>query len=160
MDIDLNRGVTIKIDPNTGARVYMYKDTPGVFLNDHGSEVDDVLAKSCGFPLKELKKKRLKREALAKASAEIEAEFEGEEAEQNFKVVRETKDGYKVKQFAFGRCWVFGPDDDKMHDKPLTKAEAYHLLKVLRAPPSAGPEDAGPGFKVELPEVEETKEAK
>ncbi len=143
MGIDLNRGVSIKMDPNSGARVFMYKDTPGVFLNEHGDEVDVSLANRCGYQIKELSKLRLKREALAKASAEIEAEFEGEKAEQNFKVITETKDGYKIKQFAFGRCWVFGPEEDKMHDKPLTKGEAVHLLKVLRASPKPDA-DAGP----------------
>ncbi len=146
MEIDLNRGVTIKADPSSGARVYMYKDTPGVFLNDHGHEVADSLASRAGFATKDLKRQRLKREAIATASAEIEAEFESEKAEQNSKVVKETKDGYKIKQFAFGRCWVFGPDGDKMHDKPLTKQEAIHLLKVLRAvpkEPTTEPEDVG-----------------
>ncbi len=140
MEIDLNRGVTIKMDPASGARVYMYKDMPGMFLNEHGHEVEDALAARCGFQIKELKKKRLKREALATATAEIEAEFESEKAEQNFKVVKQTEDGYKIKQYAFGRCWVHGPDEDKMHDKPLTKGEAVHLLKVLRAAPKEAEE--------------------
>ncbi len=144
MEINLNRGVTIKIDPSSGARVYMYKDMPGMFLNEHGHEVAESLAARCGFAIKDLARQRLKREALATASAEIEAEFESEKAEQNSKVIKETEDGYKIKQFAFGRCWVFGPDNDKMHDKPLTKQEAFHLLKVLRAVPKKEQEDAGP----------------
>ncbi len=145
MEIDLNRGVTIKADPSSGARVYMYKDAPGVFLNEHAHEVADSLAARAGFAIKDLKRQRLKREALATASAEIEAEFESEKAEQNSKVIKEAEDGYKVVQYAFGRCWVFGPDGDKMHDKPLTKQEAIHLLKVLRqAPKEKVSEDAGP----------------
>ncbi len=132
-EIDVNRGVNIKTDPSTGARVYMYKDTPGVFLNDHGHEVADSLASRCGFPIKELKKQREKREALSRATAEIEAEFEADQASQKSeKVIKESEDGYKIVQFAFGRCWVFGPDGDKLHPKPLTKQEAHHLFKVIR----------------------------
>ncbi len=152
MGIDLNRGVTIRMDPGSGARVFMYKDTPGVFLNEHGDEVETALAKRCGFQIKELIKQRMKREALAKASAAIDAEFESEKTDQNSKVVKETADGYKIKKFAFGRCWVYGPDGDKMHDKPLTKGEAVHLLKVLRATPSADAEPSPLPLKEELEE--------
>ena len=52
--IDLNRGVTIKSDPSTGARIFMYKDEPGVFLNAHGAVVAASLAARCGFPVKDL----------------------------------------------------------------------------------------------------------
>ncbi len=145
MEIDLNRGVTIKTDPFSGARVYMYKDAPGVFLNVHGHTVADALAASCGFPTKELKKLRDKREAMARASAEIEAEFESEKATMGKeKVIKQSEDGYKVVQHAFGRCWVFGPDGDKMHDKPLTKQEALHLFKVIREPETETEAEADP----------------
>ncbi len=150
MEIDLNRGVTVKLDPTTGARVYMYKDTPGVFLNSHGHTVADTLAARCGFLIKELKKLRDKREAMSRAAAEIEAEFESEKATSGTgqeKVIKESEDGYKIVQYAFGRCWVFGPDGDKMHDKPLTKQEAMHLFKVIRETPAEA-------------EMAETKEAK
>ncbi len=143
MEIDLNRGVTIKTDPSSGARVYMYKDTPGVFLNIHGHTVADSLAAGCGFPIKELKKLRDKRVAMERASAEIEAEFESEKATVGKeKVIKQSEDGYKIVQYAFGRCWVFGPDGDKLHDKPLTKQEALHLFKVIREEPTEPEEPA------------------
>ncbi len=145
MEIDVNRGVTIKTDPASGARVYMYKDSPGVFLNAHGDEVADSLAARCGFLVQDLAKLRAKREALTRASAEIEAQFESEQAQQKAeKVIKKSEDGYKIVQFAFGRCWVFGPDGDKMHDKPLTKQEAFHLFKVIRDTPTPTPEKEKP----------------
>lgn len=149
-EIDVNRGVTIKLDPMSGARVYMYKDTPGVFLNEHGHEVAESLAARCGYPVKDMKKLRDKREAMKRATDEIEAKFEDEKTQAKEKVIKESEDGYKIIQFAFGRCWVMGPDGDKMHDKPLTKQEAYHLFKVIRDTPTpegadakANPKDEG-----------------
>ncbi len=143
--IDLNRGVTIKTAPASGATVYMYKDTPGIFLNAHGHMVADSLAAQCGFAVKELKKQRDKREALKRASDEIEAQFESETAQKNEKVIKQSEDGYKIVQYAFGRCWVFGPDGDKMHPKPLTKQEAQHLFKVIRDTPTPTPEGEAEG---------------
>ncbi len=142
-EIDLNRGVNIKTDPSSGASVYMYKDAPGVFLNAHGHMVADSLAARCGFLVKELKKQREKREALERATAEIEAEFESEKATKSEKVIKESEDGYKIVQFAFGRCWVMGPDGDKLHPKPLTKQEAHHFFKVIRDTPTPEEETTG-----------------
>lgn len=141
MTIDLNRGVTIKTDPSTGARVIMHKDQPGVFLNAHGAVVADSLASRCGFPVKDLLRERRKREALARSAKEIEAEFEDQMAvKTKAKVLAESEDGYKVVQQPFGRCWVHGPDNKTINDRPLTKEEALHLFKTINETPGA---DAG-----------------
>ncbi len=141
--IDLNRGVTIKMDPSTGARVSMYKDQPGVFLNQHGAEVADSLAARCGFPVKDLMRERRKREAIAVSAEQIEAEFEEQMAvKTKTKVLVESADGYRVEQKPFGRCWVYGPDDKTINDRPLTKEEALHLFQVIRDTPEGGVADA------------------
>jgi len=142
MNIDLNRGVTMKMHPASGVRIYMYKDAPGVFLNAHGHEVADTLASQCGFQIKELKKQREKREALAQAATEIEAQFASEQANQNAGKVIKEKNGYKIVKYIFGRCWVYGPDGEKMHDKPQTQQEARHLFKVLCESPTPDGEPA------------------
>lgn len=141
--IDLNRGVTIKTDPSTGARIYMYKDQPGVFLNAHGAVVAETLAARCGFQVKDLMRERRKREALIKSAQEIEAEFEEKMAVKTAdKVLAESADGYKAVQRPFGRCWVYGPDDKPINDRPLTKEEALHLFKTINETPE-GDADAG-----------------
>ncbi len=139
--IDLNRGVTIKTDPSTGARIYMYKDEPGVFLNAHGAVVVETLAARCGFQVKDLMRERRKREALERSAREIEAEFEEKMAvKTKDKVLEESADGYRAVQQPFGRCWVYGPDDKPINDRPLTKEEALHLFKTINETPEA---DAG-----------------
>ncbi len=137
--IDLDRGVTIKTDPITGARVVMYKDQPGVFLNAHGTEVAETLAARCGFPVKDLMRERRKREAIKQSATEIEAEYEEQKAvKTTVKVMAESADGYKAIQRPFGRCWVLGPDDQPINDRPLTKEEAMHLYKTIQNTPEGG----------------------
>ncbi len=154
MTIDLNRGVTIKTDPATGARIIMYKDAPGVFLNAHGHEVADSLAARCGFPVKDLMRERRKREAIAQSAAEIEAEFEDQKAvKTKMKVIAESEDGYKAVQQPFGRCWVHGPDGEAINDRPLTKEEALHLFNTIQNTPEAG-SDAGPDAAVDVERTE------
>lgn len=154
--IDLNRGVTIKTDPATGARICMYKDEPGVFLNAHGDVVADTLAARCGFPVKDLLRERHKRDALARSAQEIEAEYEEKMAvKTKDKVIAESEDGYKVIQQPFGRCWVHGPDGKPINDRPLTKEEALHLYKVIRDTPDSRIEkDAGGSSEAETEKIE------
>src|SRR5690554_3858011 len=47
--IDLDRGVLIRKHETTGTTIYMYFDTPGVYLNAHGGKVSEALAKQAGF---------------------------------------------------------------------------------------------------------------
>jgi len=79
-NIDYDRGVVKRIHPNLGVDVYMYRDDPGVFLNAFGTEVDVELAKSCGFDVDKLEKAKRKKEMMAKAMIEIEAQL-AEEAD-------------------------------------------------------------------------------
>ena len=127
-NIDLNRGVTIRRQPTTGVQVFMYKDTPGVFLNAHGTEVSPEMAKSSGFDTETLLKDKLKRERMAVAMSTIEAEFSSGPAMRE--TVREA-DGFKLIAVGLGRHKVLDPDGEELHDKPLTLEEANLLLDQL-----------------------------
>ena len=142
-NIDLNRGVTIRRQPTTGVQVFMYKDTPGVFLNAHGTEVDPELAKSAGFNTEALLKDKLKRERMAVAMSTIEEEFSSGPAMRE--TVREA-DGFKLIAVGLGRHKVLDPDGEELHDKPLTLEEANLLLDQLThtAPGEAVVELGGP----------------
>ena len=148
--IDLNRGVTIKTDPATGARICMYKDQPGGFLNAHGTVVADTLAARCGFPVKDLLRERHKREAISRSAKEIEAEYEEKMAvKTKDKVLAESEDGYKAVQRPFGRCWVYGPDEKPINDRPLTKEEALHLFKTINDTPADAGSSGAEAEKIE-----------
>ena len=127
-NIDLNRGVTIRRQPTTGVQVFMYKDTPGVFLNAHGTEVDPDMARSAGFDTETLLKDKLKRERMAVAMSTIEAEFSSGPAMRE--TVREA-DGFKLIAVGLGRHKVLDPDGEELHSQPLTLEEANLLLDQL-----------------------------
>lgn len=75
MKIDLNRGVRKQIDSKTGIEVFMYKDKPGVYYDRAGNELDEKLAKSAGFDVQGLKKRREKMQKMQEAISAIEAEY-------------------------------------------------------------------------------------
>lgn len=128
MKIDLNRGVTIRRHPTSGTQVYMYKDTPGEFLNAHGTEVDPAFAEACGFDTTVLLKDKLKRERMAVAMATIEAEFGSSPA--TMETIREQK-GFKLVAVGLGRHKVLDPNGEELHERPLTLEEGEVLLDQL-----------------------------
>lgn len=128
--IDYNRGVTAREEPASGVRVYMYKDAPGLYYDAHGHEVSEKLARRAGFNVPDLRRERLKRDAIKKSMDEIEASYEQEKREKKEKIIKE-EGGYKIVERAFGRCWVIGPDNAQLSDKPLTREEAKHVFKEI-----------------------------
>ena len=127
MEIDLNRGVTIKTHPS-GVQLYMYKDAPGVYLTAHGIEAPQKLAKEAGFDVDKLRKALVKKERMAQALEAVEQEFSAPES--SHKVVAE-KDGFSVMAIGFGKHNLIDPDDNKINPRPLTKQEAMALLDTF-----------------------------
>ncbi len=74
--IDYNRGVQIQTH-RTGVDVYMYIDTPGVYLNAYGTPVSEQLAKEAGYDVERYSRAKLAKDLVAKAKAEIEAQIAG-----------------------------------------------------------------------------------
>lgn len=135
--IDLDRGVHQRIDPNSGMDVYMYVDTPGVYLTIHGTEVDVELARRAGFPVEEQLRQRHIKEALASAQDKVLAELQA--ADQSMKVVVKEADGFKIIDIGYDRYQVLSPDDDVLTPSPLNLKSALILLDQLVPP---GPEEA------------------
>lgn len=103
--IDYDRGVEFRRTPS-GITVYMYLDSPGVFLNAHGGEVSKELAREAGFDIVRLIRERERRTALDAALAEVNKQFSyvGPET-----VVKE-RDGYTLINLGNGRFVVRYPD--------------------------------------------------
>lgn len=127
MEIDLNRGVTIKTHPS-GVQLYMYKDTPGVYLTAHGIEAPQKMAKEAGFEVERLRKALVKKERMAAALQAVEQEFSGSEAPHKEVAA---KDGFRVMSIGFGKHDLIDPDDNKINPRPLTKQEAMALLDTF-----------------------------
>lgn len=144
-NISYKRGVFIKTEALSGIDVFMYVDTPGVYLNAYGTEVSEELAKQAGFDVEKYGKEKLKRERMAAAMTAIEQELQLAD-EQEHKVVAE-KGGFKVKDLGLGRAIVEDPDGNKLVPTPIPVEQAKLLLKKLvpdKAKPVPAPAAAQP----------------
>jgi len=131
--IDYDRGVTIKsCDKPTCFPVYMYKDTPGVYLNVYGQPVSEDNAKEAGYDVDALRKQKEFRERSAVALEEIRAQLEME-ASGNDKVVME-RGGLKI--VTFGHHYhVKDQHDNVISPIPLPLDQATLLLDKLAPKP-------------------------
>lgn len=128
LNIDYNRGVTKKVHPHSMIAVYMYKDTPGVFLNAYGTEVSAELAAECGFNTDALLKEKLKRERIQQVTAMVEAELAGDTVTR--KLVEDIG-GFKVVDIGLSRYIVEDPDGNTLTATPLPLDTASKLLRQL-----------------------------
>lgn len=131
MNIDLNRGVTIRYHPS-GMAVYMYKAEPGVFYNAFAVEVTAKVAAQAGFNTNTLLKERQKRDRIAHAHAAIEREFAG--AHESREVLERA--GYKVFHVGLGNHDLVDPEGNKLNPVPLPEEATMRLLDAL-CPPEA-----------------------
>ncbi len=75
--IDNNRGVTMRMRDDCS--VYMYKDSPGLYLDIMGNEVPEEMAIAVGFPVEEQRKEAAIQKKVKKATADIHAAADREE---------------------------------------------------------------------------------
>lgn len=129
--IDLNRGVEVRKHKLSGMHVYMYRDTPGVYLNAFAKEVPDSLAKEAGFPVQEYARKRVAKERMAKAMTAIEAEL-AVPAED--RPVLAERGGYKVVGLGLGRAHLTDEDGNALTQEPVAADYALKLLEELAGP--------------------------
>lgn len=129
-NIDYDRGVIIKTHNASGMDVYMYADTPGVFLNAFGTEVDEKLAKEAGYDVDRLSREKVKRERIAAAAQMIEQELALADKEGQKEVVVE-RAGFKVIDIGLGRHFVEDPDGNRLTVHALPLEQAKTLLDQL-----------------------------
>lgn len=129
--IDYDRGVIIRTEPKTGVDVYMYRDSPGVWLNAYGTPVTEELAKMAGFDVERYSKERIKRERMATAMAAIEQEMASAAVK---KAVVMERGGFSVIDIGLGRFHVEDPDGNQLTSTFLPKETAIMLLDQLSPP--------------------------
>ncbi len=141
--IDVDRGVMMRYLDGTGIQVYMYLDTPGVYLNAFGAEVSGDLARQAGFDVEKLGRERTKRERMATAFAAIEAEIEGRSEKEATLVER---NGFKLIDIGLGRTVIKDPDGLSLVSNPVPLEYGQKLFDML-----------APEVKVEVKVEAETK---
>lgn len=126
-NIDYDRGI-LKRTHGSGLDIYMYIDSPGHYLNSHGTEVSPELAKQSGFDTENLGRKRILNERLASANEQIRAELD---AAANERKIEQEVDGFKLIDLGLGNYMVAGPDDMNLLPRPIPKQQAQMLFKEL-----------------------------
>lgn len=128
-NIDLDRGVHTRSDPQTGMDVHMYVDEPGVYRSSHGNVIDTAIAARAGFPIEEQAKAKRRQDALKAAHDKVLRELD--EANTGERIVLAERDGFKIIDIGYDRYMVQDPDGDNLTPKPLNKREAVVLLEEL-----------------------------
>lgn len=123
-----NRGVLKRKHP-AGLEVFMFPDTPGVFFNAHGAEITPELALEAGFETERLLKEKARRDRIADATAQIDAEFStGGKREVVLKV-----NGYRIVSVGSQGHQIFDPDDNVLTPgKFLTLSAAEKIARQMK----------------------------
>lgn len=126
-NIDLDRGVVCHVHP-TGMEIYMYKDTPGEYLNAHGKPVPEAVAAASGFDVMRYQKAKLRNDRMKQAMEMIDKELaEGEETAE----VVETREGFKIIDVGAGGHRVEDPDGNVLTPVPVPRELAQKLVNQL-----------------------------
>jgi len=107
--IDYDRGVFIRTATDLGMDIFMYRDEPGKYLNAHGHEVGEELAKMAGFDTVRFAIQRRRKEAMSAAARAVDAELLATEAIEHKTVVK-VKNGYSIVALTSGRHQVKDPE--------------------------------------------------
>lgn len=150
-NIDFNRGVTIRKYTPTNMYVYMYKDTPGVFLDPHGKPVHHKMAQAAGFDVTTLLKEKHKREKMRDAMSQIEAELELADTSVG-EIVLEERGGYKLVDRGYGRADVMD-GENRLTPVPVPVQEAQIMLGHLAPDDKEVKEEA----KKNRPQIDESE---
>lgn len=101
--INYDRPCIIKMVPDIGMEIFMYKDNPGVYLTAYGSEVPLALAEKAGYDVQRLGKLRQRKLNVETAIALAHKQAEADEVDRN--VIADFS-GFKVISIGLGRHLV------------------------------------------------------
>lgn len=125
--ISYARGVLKNRHPN-GIDIYMYLDTPGVYLTGHATPVSEKMAGEAGYDTVAYKSLRIRqtreKEFLSKLDLELAAGL-------SVRRVIAEKGGYKVIELSKDRHQILGPDDKPLSPMPFVLEEALNILNEL-----------------------------
>lgn len=127
-NIDYDRGVRKSSHP-TGVDVFMYYDTPGVYLNAYGGEVSDQFAHEAGFDTETYAKQKLRRELMAKAMKGVEDQLADESSDVH-KVIA-NRGGVHVVDIGLGRFVIEDPDGQRLTTTHMSREAALDLLDKM-----------------------------
>lgn len=132
MEIDLNRGVTIRISPEN-VRVHMYKDEPGVFYDIFGKEVPLKVAEAAGFDVTAALRQKEKNRLIKEAREKIERDFREQERVITDRIENAISDDapYKPRDLGYGWYKVIGPDGEPVDNVEMKMEDVLARCRQL-----------------------------
>lgn len=152
-NIDYDRGCIIKMDQNTGIKVFMYVDDPGVYLSKYGTPVAEDLARAAGFDVERLAKAHAKKVMVSDAIKAIEADAQLADGFEP-RVVAKAGPFHLIAANPFGGHVVEAVDGTRLTPFAMPKEQALALIQKLA--PTAVVEEVKEGD--DNPEVTEATE--
>ena len=148
VNIDLNRGVSKRIEPKSKITVCMYKDDPGIYYDIAGRVISKAIAKKAGFDVAKEDRRRKKMNRLKEAQENINSEFD--ETETN-EVVYEKGD-YKVVSVGKKVGHIIDNEGNAISSTALPYAECRDIIAQLIDSPPEESEDEEPNEENTNPE--------
>lgn len=128
LKIDLNRGVRMSKDPMSQLEVYMYLDTPGVYLDPLGHEVPEEIAARAGYDVEKFGKAQLKAQRMASFMETLDAELDTSTE----RTIICERDGYKLVEIGtLGHVLVVDDEDRPLVATPLPRELGEDLFNRM-----------------------------
>jgi hypothetical protein len=134
--IDYDRGVLKMLHPS-GVEVYMYWDTPGVYLNAFAKPVAEGFAAAAGFDILRFGKAKRRMELMRVAREKIEEQLQDS---MRTRVVVEERGGYRIVDIGGDRFIIEDLDGGILTPAPVSLGMAKEILDA--AVPPLEPEPA------------------
>ena len=125
--IDLNRGVSKRIVPDSKITVCMYKDDPGIYYDIAGRLLPEKIAAKAGFNIKNESTRRKKILKLKEAREEIEKEFSSVDENEVFY----QRGPYKAIARGNNGAEIIDEDGNKISSGVMPKTEAKTLIDAM-----------------------------
>jgi hypothetical protein len=125
--VDFDRGVILRLHAS-GARICAYADSPGAYFDINERPVDDTVAREAGFDVDKDRTEQRKREALAKARADIEREFQSKDGDYAKAMEAAILGPMEVKHVGAGRFALFDTQGKRVTEGRMSREQAEQLL--------------------------------
>lgn len=127
--IDYDRGVLIRTEPLSGVDVFMYVDSPGIYLNAHGNTIPPNFAAKAGYDIDADAKKKLIMDRMRLAKEAIEKDVNG--VDPSTQEVKQLDGGYSLLGIGLGRWLLRDPEQNVLTQTAMTEEQATQIANML-----------------------------
>lgn len=126
MALDLDRGVKIRVHPQSRMKIAMYIDEPGDYYSEAGDPIDAKLAEAAGFDVKADARRKLVNRQVADYKRKLESEMQSQE--EAIAIALSEGGEYDVRHVGAGQYALFGADGVRVTPGTMSKADIEVLI--------------------------------